>query len=164
MNDIDEYQKLKQEIANYQDHSFRVMIYTMMIVGGITGVKSSSDMMLFVGVSVVLFSSLIYLIVVANKIFAIGTYIAVFHEEEKRKSWDSLLPEFRSKFKFLYETKAIAVIYLMVSVGFLYFFLSVNAWFVPTVFGIFILLCIILFFTPNRGKAYKKEWEKLRKS
>jgi hypothetical protein len=164
MDEVDEYQRLRKEIANHQEHSFRVMIYTMMVVGGVIGLKyDEPDMPLVVGVSVVLFSSLAYLIVVASKIFAIGAYIRVFHEEGTRKSWDTLLPEFRHKFKLLYETKAFAFIYLVVSGGFLYLFRLVNAPFVLTSFGILVLLCIMLFFTPNKWKAYEKEWRELKK-
>jgi len=141
----------------------RVMVYSMIVIGGITSFKGVISFQLLLGVSIVLVSSVMYLITVSIKIFAKATYIQVFFEGPETSQWETLSPKFYRKGIFVYETQVYAILYFLVSLGFLYLFHSNYKELAIIFFSIMTLCCATLFTIPFRRNTYIKRWMQVKK-
>ncbi|MFW6154829.1 MAG: hypothetical protein ACOC95_06390 [Planctomycetota bacterium] len=149
-----EYQKLSREIANHQDYSIRVMIYTLMVVGGIVGISGKLSEPALVSTAIILMSSLFYLIGAARKIFLIGAYVFVVYEKEKSTSWHSVKDSVCKGMCVWYETQTLALIYAVISGGIGWLFFDFHPVLVGATTAVLLGLAATLFLVPTRRNSY----------
>ena len=157
-----EYSKLTTEIADHQEYSVRVMLYSIMAVGGIVGAKENITESSVIGAGFIIVASLVYLIGAARKVFVLSAFLAVEHDDSHGFNWHVILPKLKGRFFAWFETQNIASIYFLISFSCLIIFLPVSPWYSTLLFLIQIGLAIVLFLIPARFSEYRTILQELR--
>ncbi|MDF2178099.1 hypothetical protein P2G88_07515 [Aliiglaciecola sp. CAU 1673] len=150
---------LQDEIKRLQEASFKVMLYSIGLVGGIIGTSREINETTVVGSGFVFLASLAYLISTARKIFVISAYLST--RTKAPDEWHCLIPELNKRFSNWFETQNIALVYLLVSFCGLAIFIQKAALYAAIFFLMQAALCAILYSIPGRVSKYKENIEKM---
>ena len=168
----DDRNKILTEISECQSRILQVFVPTIIAVGLISiADKDKFALITLFSSFAILFGSSLYVTNLSYKIFRNATFLKVINENNKTNEdeiyWENALSLFHTKIappKVIgYETKTIAVIYMMFSIVFIFMFFSINLFF-SLVCGILLLLIAYKMLTlPNASNQYYENWKEVLK-
>lgn len=162
-------EKVAAEISEAQGRIIQIFVPTILAVGLISIADKENFALITLFASfAILFGSSLYIANLSYKIFRNATFIKAASEKEEPKEsgvihWEKALSLFAAKKEqpkiIAYETKTIAVIFIVFALIYTMMFYKMNA-LLSVVFGVILLsLAIKIFLIPSRSKEFYETWK-----
>ncbi len=162
-------EKVLAEISECQGRILPTLVPTILSVALISiADRKNFALITLVSAFSVLFASSLYVASLSYKIFRNASFIRVFTghiESEDKVHWEKALSKFNenksSPMIIGFETKTIAIIYIVFSMAYTLMFYSINSILAVLLGIVLAIVALRIYFIPSYSNRYDQKWERV---